>query len=325
MDNFGTLHGQQVVRAVLEAGNTRVAILNYGAVTQDWLVNGRHVVLGFDRFEDYPAHSRSFGIIAGRVANRTALGRFSLNGRDYQLATNNGAHHLHGGDVGLGRRVWGMERDSAANALRLTYRSPDGEDGYPGAVDFTVTITLTGTTLTYDMQAMPDRETPINLAQHNYYNLGGGDVLGHRIWLDATGYTPVDDGLIPTGQIASLAGTHFDYRSPVAIGEADPNGYGVDLNFVLNDSRDPARPAARVVGPDGLTLQLHTDQPGLQVFNAPVMDIPVPGLDGATYGRFGGLCLEAQHFPDSLNTAQFPSIICSPAHPYRQILRVQIE
>ena len=324
MEVFGTYEGAQVMRAELTDGDTSVALLNYGAVTQDWQVRGRHVVLGFDRFEHYPAHSRSFGIIAGRVANRTAFGRFSLGGTDYQLATNNGRHHLHGGDVGLGRRLWQMDVDSAGNAVQLRYRSPDGEDGYPGHVDFVVEVRLRDGTVTYDMSALPDRETPINLAQHNYYILGGGDVRDHEVWLDATGYTPVDDGLIPTGEIASLDGTHFDYRTPVKVGAVDPDGEGVDLNFVLRDGRRADELAAKVTGSDGMTLTLHTDQPGLQVFNAPAMDIPVPGLDGARYGAFGGICLEAQHFPDSLNQPHFPPILCSPERPYRQKLHVRI-
>lgn len=325
MEQFGTLDGRQVVRAHLQDGDTSVSVLNYGAVTQDWQVGGRHVVLGFETFEAYPVHSRSFGIIAGRVANRTAHGRFELGGQTYQLATNNGAHHLHGGDVGLGRRLWRMEADSRGKALRLQYHSPDGEDGYPGAVDFDVVIRLRGRELTYDMAATPDRETPINLAQHNYYNLGGADVRGHKIWVDASGYTPVDKGLIPTGEIAALAGTHFDYRRPVTIGAADPQGLGVDLNFVLRAERAKGEPAARVDGPDGLSLSLKTDQPGLQIFNAPEMEIPVPGLGGQGYGRFGGLCLEPQHFPNALNTPAFGSILCSPEQPYRQILSVRID
>ncbi len=329
MDVFGTVEGAQVMRAVLEDGDTQVAIMSYGAVTQDWQVAAhdgpRHVVLGFDKFEDYPAHSRSFGIIAGRVANRTAFGRFTLDGKTYQLATNNGLHHLHGGDMGLGRRIWNMEKDSAKNALRLTYDSPDGEDGYPGAVRFEVVIGLTGNTVTYDMSAVPDRVTPINLAQHNYYQLGGSSVRNHKVWLDAQSYTPVDDGLIPTGEIVPLKGTHFDYSSPATISDLDPDGLGVDLNFVLREGRDTSAAAARVAGPDGLMLTLLTDQPGVQVFNAPQMDIAVPGLDGAAYGAFGGLCLEPQHFPDGLNKPHFPPILYAPDVPYSQKLSVTIE
>lgn len=327
MDIFGTLDGRQVTRSHLRDGDVAVSILNYGCVTQDWQVpvgGGRHsVVLGFDRFADYPVHSRSFGIIAGRVANRIAAGRFELDGVSYQLATNNGANHLHGGDVGLGRRLWTMEPDSAGNAVCLTYRSPDGEDGYPGAVDFRVVISLRGAALSYDMEARTDRPTPINLAQHNYYLLGGADVRDHTVQVDASGYTPVDDGLIPTGEIAALDGCHFDHRTATRIDAADPEGIGTDLNMVLTPGRDSSRPAATVSHENGLTLRLWTDQPGIQMFNAPDMDVVVP--DGPTFGRFGGLCLEPQKFPDAVNKPNFPSVIVSPEVAYRQKLTVEIK
>lgn len=326
---FGTLDGKDVLRATLSDGDTRVCILNYGAVTQDWrvVVDGKPtpMVLGFDRFEDYPLHSKSFGIIAGRVANRTAFGRFTLDGQTYQLATNNGAHHLHGGDVGLGRRLWQMEADSAANSLRLSHLSPDGEDGYPGQVAFTVTISLADGVLTYDMAGLPDRVTPINLAQHNYYNLtGSGDVLRHHLTMTAPSYTPVDAGLIPTGAIEPVAGTHMDFTAGAYVGEIDPDRIGIDHNLVLDPDRDQSAPAAVLSHENGCVLSLWTDQPGIQVFDAPLMDIPVPGLDHTRYGAYGGICLEAQHFPNALNTPHFPSILCSPDAPYRQILRVAI-
>lgn len=326
---FGTLDGKEVLCATLSEGDTSVSILNYGAVTQDWrvAVNGTptSMVLGFDRFEDYVLHSRSFGIIAGRVANRTAFGRFTLDGQTYQLATNNGEHHLHGGDVGLGRRMWRMEPDSDANALQLTYHSPDGEDHYPGAVDFTVTVTLKNGAVSYEMEGMPDRITPINLAQHNYYNLaGGGDVLRHHLKMPASRYTPVDAGLIPTGETAPVAGTHLDFTKGAQIGAIDPNRIGIDLNLVLDAERDPSAPAAVLGHDNGCVLRLWTDQPGIQVFDAPAMDIPVPGLNNTTYGGFGGVCLEAQHFPNALNTPHFPQILSSPEMPYRQVLRIAI-
>ncbi|MEM6467717.1 MAG: aldose epimerase family protein, partial [Pseudomonadota bacterium] len=282
------------------------------------------VVLGFDRFEDYPVHSKSFGIIAGRVANRTAHGRFTLNGETYQLARNNGAHHLHGGDVGLGRRLWEMEADGAG--LVLTYHSPDGEDGYPGAVTFEVKLRLDGGALTFEVSGQPDRPTPINLAQHNYYNLeGGGDVREHILQIAAPHYTPVDAGLIPTGEILPVAGTRMDFTTPKRVTQEDPNLQGIDLNLVLEAERDRSLPAAMLESETtGLRLGLWTDEPGLQLFNAPQMDIAVPGIDGARYGRFAGLCLEAQHFPDSLNQPGWPSIIARPETPYHQRLVVEI-
>lgn len=321
---FGSLEGREVREAVLEDGNVRLSVLDYGCVTRDWRVGDTPMVLGFDEFDHYPAHSRSFGIVAGRVANRTAFGRFTLDGEAYRLPTNNGAHHLHGGVVGLGRRIWGMETDSAANAVRLSYRSPAGEEGYPGSVDFEVVIALDGHTVTYDMAGRPDRRTPINLAQHNYYNLGGGgDVLAHRLWLAASRYTPVDEGLIPTGAVAPVDGLRMDFREEAEIGANDPGREGIDLNLVLDDDRDPAAPAARLKGA-GRVLELWTDQPGIQIFDAPAMAIPVPGLGGRRYGAFAGICLEAQAWPDALNKPHFPQIVASPESPYRQKLKVRI-
>ncbi len=325
---FGEFEGQDVNKAVLRNGDVSVSILNYGCVTQDWRVatpsGERPVVLGFEAFDDYPAHSRSFGILAGRVANRTAFGRFEMDGVAYQLPVNDAGHHLHGGVIGLGRRMWRMEADGDAR-IQLTYRSPDGEEGYPGAVDFTVTVSLDGHRLTYDMSGVPDRPTPINLAQHSYYNLGGGDhVRDHTLWLDAAQYTPVGPGLIPTGEILPVAGTHFDFQKASQMGAIDPAGLGIDLNMILSPDRDHGKPAAIVTHPGGLELKLWTDQPGLQVFNAPNLDVPVPGLEGKRYGSFCGLCLEAQHFPDALNHPHFPSIIATPDRPYRQKLTIEI-
>jgi len=326
-EKFGKFDGRDVTRATLTDGDVAVSILNYGCITQDWRVplGGTRVpvVLGFEQFEDYPEHSRSFGIIAGRVANRTALGRFELGGIAYQLPINNGPNHLHGGLRGLGRRLWTMEADGP-RSVQLSYHSPDGEEGYPGAVDFNILITLEGRALTYVMTGVPDRATPINLAQHSYYNLNAAHVLDHKLHLTAAHYTPVDDTLIPTGQIDPVAGTHFDFRKPAAIGDLDPRRTGIDLNMVLDADRDTTAPAAILEAPNGLSLKLWTDQPGIQLFNAPEMTIAVPGLAGQRYGHFSGLCLEAQKFPDALNQPHFPSIICTPDAPYHQKLTVEI-
>ncbi len=327
IETFGTFEGQDVFRATLRDGDVAVSILNYGAVTQNWQipVNGHStpMVLGFDQFDNYPAHSRSFGIIAGRVANRTAKGRFELEGTQYQLSINNGPNHLHGGTLGLGRRIWDMEPDGE-KAVQLRYHSPDGEEGYPGAVEFEVTVRLEGATVTYDMGARPDRPTPINLAQHNYYCLSGSDVLDHEVRLAASHYTPVDADLIPTGHIESVASTHFDFRRGGRIGDLDPERLGIDLNFVLDEGRDPAEPFAQVSAPNGVRLRAWSDQPGVQVFDAPQMDIPVAGLGGRKYGAFAGLCLEAQKFPDALNVPAFPSVIATPDQPYRQRTAIEI-
>ncbi len=321
---FGDANGLRVQKAVLKNDEVSVSILSLGAITQDWRVRGTPVVLGLNSLEDYLNHSKSFGIIAGRVANRTAKGKFELDGQPYQLAINNGAHHLHGGPKGLGHVNWTME--PGENAVRLTYHSPDGEMGYPGAVDFEVIVTLSGHDLIYDMTGTPDRVTPINLAQHNYYNLDGqGDVRDHRLWVDATSYTEVDADLIPTGQQRPLQGSTVDFRESTSIASRDPDRSGFDVNVALRTDRNTAEPAAILRGDQSkLELRLWTDEPGIQLFNAPSMEIPVPGLDQQTYGNFAGVCLEAQHFPDALNQPQFQSILCAPLQPYRQKLRLNI-
>jgi aldose 1-epimerase len=320
----GRYRDRQVVEAVLETGEVRVAILSWGCTVRDWRVAGRPVCLGFDRFEEYPDHSPYFGAVAGRVANRIAGGRFRLGGQDYRLACNDGPNHLHGGPDGIGRRVWDAEADSARNAVRFRYFSPDGEEGYPGAVRFAVTYRLDGHALHCTLEGVPDRPTPINLAQHNYYNLAGaGDIRGHSLRIDADHYLPVDAGLIPTGEIAPVAGTRFDFRTPRIYAEADPDRQGHDHNYVLRPGRDPAAPAAELAAA-GLRLRLRTDRPGLQLYTAARLGPAVPGLDGRRYGAFGGLCLEAQGFPDAINRPDWPGIVHTPEAPYFQRLVIEI-
>jgi len=327
---FGTLEGCDVIEATLRSDTAEVAILNYGCVVRDWRVRTKTgvipVVLGFDGFDYYPDHSPSFGIIAGRVANRTAKGMFHLNGVDYHLPINNGENHLHGGPIGLGRRIWVMETDDRTNSIHLRYHSKNGEEGYPAAVDFTVTFQLQGNRLTCEMTGNPDAPTPVNLAQHSYYNLNGyGNTRDHLVQIAAQNYTPVDDAQIPTGEILPVKNTRFNFTSATSFGRNDHDNLGVDHNLVLDAGRNPKDPAAIVYSPSSnLELQLWTEEPGLQLFNAPGMNLPVPGLHGENYGPFAGLCLEAQHFPDSLNRPEWPSIICTPTAPYLQKLVVEI-
>ncbi|MEX5727362.1 aldose 1-epimerase [Rhodovulum iodosum] len=318
----GTLNGAPLMRAVLDSGAMRVAILNLGCITQDWRVaqRGRDVpvVLGHADPMAYAGSSGFLGAVVGRVANRTGFGRFTLGGQEYALPVNMPPHHLHGS---LGTKLWSMEADSGAGAVRLSYTSPDGEDGYPGRVAFTVTITLKAPRLTYEFEATPDRETPVNLAQHNYYNLmGGGDVYGHAVEIAAQRYTPADATLLPTGEIAPVAGTRFDFTSARRLAEADPDRQGYDLNYVL----DGGQPAATVRAPNGLTLRLTTDRPGLQFYTAGGLGAVDGGHEGQTIGPFAGLCLEPQGFPDALNKPGFPPILCSPEAPYAQRLEVEV-
>lgn len=329
--NIANYNGQQIREAVLEDATQSIRIMSFGAATRDWRVQAQGravpVVLGFPKFEDYPEHSRSFGIIAGRVANRTAFGRFTLDGVAHNLTINNTPHHLHGGIGGFGKRNWELEADTSQEAIRLRYESAEGEEGYSGALSLEIIVKLQDGVLRYDMQADANQTTPVNLAQHNYYNLNGlGDVRDHQLWIAAHHYTPVDKTLIPTGEILPVAGTRLDFTKTTAVGQNDPGRAGIDLNLVLDPDRDVSGSAARLVSKEtGLALNMTTNQPGLQLFNAPAMEIAVPGHDGETYGRFSGLCLEPQHFPNFLNEPSWAQSFAEPGNPYRQSLAVEIK
>jgi aldose 1-epimerase len=325
---FGRLDGRSVDEITLESADAAVSILNWGCVLRDWRVDGDGrslpMVLGFPTFEGYERHSRSHGAIVGRIANRTREARFELGGRTWRLTPNHGPgnrHHIHGGAVGLGRRLWEMEGDAATEAVHLRYLSPDGEEGYPGAVAFDVTYRLEGPRLVCEMRGVPDRETPINLAHHAYFNLGGGGtVKDHLLWVDAEAYTPLDAESIPTGEIAPVEGTPLDFREAREIGDT-----AIDNNFVLREGRDAGEPAAWASCPrTRMRLRVLTDQPGMQVFAAPTMTVGAPGHEGETYGPFAGLCFEAQHFPDAMNHPDWPNVLRSPERPYLQRYVVEI-
>lgn len=283
------------------------------------------IVLGFNTLDGYLTPPPYFGAVVGRYGNRIAGGRFVLGGRQYQLATNDGPNHLHGGNKGFDKVLWRaepFERDGSA-AIRYTYVSADGEEGYPGTLTARVTYTLTPAdelVIAYD--ATTDKATPVNLTQHSYFNLRGegrGDILGHVLTIDADRYTPVDETEIPTGEIAPVEETPFDFRTPTAIGariDADDvqlrYGKGYDHNWVLNGSAgaSPLRHAARLVDPQtGRTLDVSTTEPGLQFYSGNFLDGTLTGTSGHAYTRRSGLCLETQHFPDSPNHPGFPSTI----------------
>lgn len=332
---IGSHEGRDVLEAVLCSGPHKVSIMNYGCVVRDWRYftgtpnesSGRALVLGFESFDFYPMHSPSFGIIAGRVANRTALGRFKLDNRTIQLACNEGDNHLHGGIQGLGHRLWNLTSDESGRSVRLDYHSPDGEQGYPGAVDFSVTYHLSEEGLACSMHAQPQELTPINLAQHSYYNLSGTSptINQHALRIEAESYMPVDEAGIPTGEQRAVDGTRFDFRSSRTIADADSQGEGVDHNLVLREDRDQSLPAATLLSPEqDLKLELVSDQPGIQLYTGRKLNLPVPGLDGVHYRAHAGLCLEPQHFPDSLNHPEWPSILYSPDRPYQQDLLMRI-
>ncbi|MCB9992611.1 MAG: galactose mutarotase [Hyphomicrobiaceae bacterium] len=327
----GEFGGKPVEEAELvSATGARVFLMNWGVTVRDWQVPAGHgmrqVVLGFESFDPYPLHSPHFGSLAGRVANRIGFGKFTLEGRTYDLPVNEAPHHLHGGPDGLGRQVWEMEPDARTNRVRFTLHSPDGAMGYPGAVDFVATYQLDGNALDLTLEAMPDRVTPISLVQHQYFNLGTGpDVLDHRLRLDADRRTVSDESLLPTGAIVGVEGTRFDFRHPRNFRGADGAPLDYDLNMILRADRDPAEPAAEVLGPDGaLRLRLFTDRPAVQLYNAVWTDVPVPGLGGRMYGKYSGLCLEDQAYPNAVNQPEFPSILNSPDRPYRHHCRIDI-
>jgi len=323
-------------------------VLDYGGVIVSLRVpdrNGRlgDVVLGFDSLTDYERGSPYFGAIVGRYGNRIARGRFTLDGRSYTLATNNGPNHLHGGVRGFDKVMWSVapfeHPDSVG--LVLAYTSPDGEEGYPGTLRATVTYTLTNQNeLIVDYHATTDRATPVNLTQHSYFNLAGdgaGDILGHVVTLNADRFTPVDSTLIPTGEIRSVVGTPFDFRTPTAIGarigQADEQlryGRGYDHNFVLNKAGTAGdlALAARVFEPTtGRVMEVVTTEPGLQFYSGNFLDGTLRGKRGVVYQHRSGFAMETQHFPDSPNQPAFPSTILRPGEEYgsRTIYRFGVQ
>jgi aldose 1-epimerase len=319
------------------AAGMEVRTMPYGATIVSLRVPDRSgrmsdVALGFDNFDDYKAKNSPYmGVVPGRYANRIAKGRFTLDGKTYRLATNNGPNHLHGGITGFDKKVWHaapFERGGTAGVV-YTLTSPDGDEGYPGTLTAAVTYSVSASNaLTVDYEATTDRATPVNLTQHTYFNLAGegaGDVLGHVLTIDADRFTPVDDTLVPTGALAPVEHTPFDFRTPTAIGArigADDvqlrRGGGYDHNFVLNGTSAGVHHAARVVDPtSGRTLDVSTTEPGMQFYSANFLDGTITGKAGHVYARRGALCLETQHFPDSPNHANFPSTIVRPGAPFR--------
>jgi aldose 1-epimerase len=331
---FGEADGKAVKLYTLRNEGGLVAkITNYGAILTEMHVPDRegvmaNVTLGFDNLDDYLGRHPHFGTIVGRVANRIAKGRFTLDGKTYTLATNNGPNHLHGGLKAFDRMVWEGEgmRTEDGPAVKLTYFSKDGEEGYPGNLKATVVYTLThDNALKVKMWAETDQATPVNLAQHAYWNLKGegrGTILDHEVMLAAKRYTPTDDTLIPTGEIKDVKGSPYDFTEAKRIDKdfdalgQDPGGY--DCNFVLDGQPGELRLAARVFEPtSGRIMEILTDQPGVQFYTGNFLDGSLKGLSGKPYPKYGGFCLETQRFPDSVNQPQWPSIILRPGETYQ--------
>jgi aldose 1-epimerase len=320
----------------LEVQHLRNAAGTMGATTMPWgatLTSVRvpdgegkmgEVTLGFDDVARYLEPHPFFGSIAGRYANRIAKGRFALDGKEYVLATNNGLNHLHGGKRGFDKRVWSAEVLSPGS-VRYRYTSPDNEEGYPGTLQVSVTYAVTDANeLRLEYEAMTDRATVLNLTNHAYWNLAGeGDVLDEELMVKATRYTPVDAGLIPKGVIAPVAGTALDFTKPKRVGqeiaalkgEGQPDGY--DHNFVLEGKAGELRLAAEVFDPkSGRVMRVLTTEPGVQLYTGNGLR-GVIGRGGVKYAQHAGLCLETQHFPDSPNRPEFPSVVLRPGETFR--------
>jgi len=330
-----TKEGTPVDRYVLTNRNGFVAkITTYGAILTELDVPDRagkmeDVVLGFDDLQGYLAGHPYFGATVGRYANRIAKGKFSLDGKTYTLAVNNPPNSLHGGNVGFDKRVWKAEPQSSPDgpSVRFSYTSPDGEEGYPGTLNASVTYTLTNKNeVRLDYRATTDKATPVNLTNHSYFNLSGqgsGTVLDHEVTIVTDRYTRPDKDLIPTGELRKVDGTPLDFTQPHKIGERldefPKTMGGYDHNYVLNGAANALSLAARVYDPkSGRQLELLTTEPGVQFYTANFLDGTIHGKKGAVYPKHGAFCLEAQHFPDSPNQPKFPSTILKPGQTYTQ-------
>lgn len=330
---FGTTpEGKQVDVYTFSNGKVTISMLTWGATIQridlpDRRGRTKNVSLGFDNLDDYRTKSPYFGATIGRYGNRIAKGKFSIDGVEYQIPLNNGENALHGGPVGFDKNVWDAKVVRTDNAIGVAFTlvSPDGDQGFPGTLTSTVTYTLNRRSeLRIDYRASTDKATVVNLTNHTYFNLAGegnGAIYDHVLKLNAPKYTPVDAGLIPTGELPSVSGTPFDFRSPETIGARIRSnhpqmliGRGYDHNFVLGSAgKDGYRLAAKAWDPEsGRMLTVHTTEPGVQLYTGNFLDGTIVGIGGNAYRQGDAFCLETQHFPDSPNHANFPSTLLRP-------------
>jgi aldose 1-epimerase len=335
--SFGTTpDGQQTqLFTLVNAKGLTARLTDYGArlvalEAPDRQGKRANVTLGFDSLDGYAKHGAFFGCTTGRYANRIAKGKFTLDGKTYSLATNNGENHLHGGNKGFDRAVWKAEQLQSGNdvGVRFTHRSPDGDEGYPGNLDMTVVYTLTDQNeLKIDYTAATDKPTVLNLTNHAYWNLAGagsGKILDHRLTLAADKFLPTDKGSIPTGELAPVAGTVMDFREPHSIGERiaelkkDPEGTrGYDHCYVLNSQDGSLKLAAKVVEPkSGRVMEIFTTEPGVQLYTGNFLD---GSAKSGGYTQHDALCLETQHFPDSPNQPKFPTTVLKPGQKFHSV------
>ncbi|MCF7957525.1 MAG: galactose mutarotase [Phycisphaerae bacterium] len=333
---YGQVGGKAVdLYTLTNKNNLEMKVTNYGCTVTSLRVPDKEgnlgdVVLGFTTVDQYVKESPYFGCAVGRYGNRIALGKFSIDGTEYTLATNNDANHLHGGIKGFDKVIWDAEPKETDDgpAIVFTHVSKDMDEGYPGTLNATITYTLTNANaFKIEYSATTDKATHCNLTQHTYFNLAGdgsGDVLGHELTLLADHYTPVDAGLIPTGELKAVVGTPFDFTSPHAIGErigvlkeGVKNG-GYDHNFCLNNKAGSMALAVKVYEPKtGRVMEVSTTEPGVQFYSGNFLDGTLVGKTGNKYQTHAGFCLETQHFPDTPNQPTFPTTLLKPGETYR--------
>jgi aldose 1-epimerase len=329
---FGTADGKAVDLYVLtDSGGMVAKIMTYGATVTELDTPDRDgtmgdVVLGFDNLAGYLGKEPYFGAIVGRVGNRIAKGRFTLDGHTYQLATNDGQNHLHGGKKGFDKVVWDAEVvPGDAPSVKFSYLSKDGEEGYPGNCRVTVVYTIANSDeLRIDYTVTTDKDTPVNVTNHSYFNLGGpekGSILGHVVTLNADRYTVVDSTLIPTGELRSVEGTPMDFRTPTAIGarikEVGGHPVGYDHNYVINRGAQGLNLVGSVFDPkSGRAMEVSSTEPGVQFYSGNFLDGTITGKKGIVYGQYWGLALETQHFPDAVNQPSFESDVLKAGQTY---------
>lgn len=330
--DWGETDGKKVSLYTLTNKNgVQVKITNYGGIVTSWMTpdkngNKTEIVLGFDSLSGYLAKPPYFGAIIGRYGNRIGKAQFAIDGTTHKLAANNGPNNLHGGEKGFDKVVWDASPSSDNASLTLSYVSKDGEEGFPGNLKATVQYTLTNDDeLLIQYDAETDKATPVNLTNHSYFNLTGdvnNTILDHTVWIDADRFTPVDNSLIPTGELKSVKGTPFDFTTPRKIGDridsvpgAAPGGY--DHNYVLNNQSNSMKLVAYVTDSvSGRKLEVYTTEPGLQFYTGNFLDGSIKSRDGKAIKKHAAFCMETQHYPDSPNKPEFPTTILKPGEKY---------